>query len=90
MSNDLVVNLDAFKQERVPDAELPVDESLAGGIGSAYAIVGYKGKTWSLRYRSENHLFKTKVKMDDGSITEQLARTIDVVILQAAPGKSKS
>ena len=90
MSNDLVVNLDAFKQERVPDAELPVDESLAGGIGSAYAIVGYKGKTWSLRYRGENHLFKTKVKMDDGSITEQLARTIDVVILQAAPGKSKS
>ena len=90
MSNDLVVNLDAFKQERVPDAELPVDESLAGGIGSAYAIIGYKGKTWSLRYRSENHLFKTKVKMDDGSITEQLARTIDVVILQAAPGKSKS
>ena len=82
MPNDLVVNLDAFKTERVPDAELPVDESLAGGIGTAYAIIGYKGKTWSLRYRGETHLFKRK----DGTLADH----IDVVILHAAPGKSKS
>ena len=82
MANDLVVNLDAFKTERVPDAELPVDESLAGGIGTAYAIVGYKGKTWSLRYRGETHLFKRK----DGTLADH----IDVVILHAAPNKSKS
>ena len=82
MANDLVVNLDAFKTERVPDAELPVDESLAGGIGTAYAIIGYKGKTWSLRYRGETHLFKRK----DGTLADH----IDVVILHAAPGKSKS
>jgi len=90
MSNELV-NLDAFKAQRDPAmAELPADDSLAGGIGTAYAIIGYKGKTWSLRYRGENHLFKTRVKSEDGTITEQLARTIDVVILHAAPGKSKS
>ena len=77
MANDLVVNLDAFKTERVPDAELPVDESLAGGIGTAYAIIGYKGKTWSLRYRGETHLFKRK----DGTLVDH----IDVVILHAAP-----
>jgi len=81
MSNDLV-NLDAFKQERIPDAELPPEDSLAGGIGTAYAIVGYKGKTWSLRYRGETNLFKRK----DGTLVDH----IDVVILQAAPGKSKS
>ena len=78
-----IANLDAFKVQRDPAmAELPADDSLAGGIGTAYAIVGYKGKTWSLRYRGETHLFKDK----EG----QLARTIDVVILHAAPGKSKS
>ena len=56
-----IANLDAFKAERDPLlAELPPDESLAGGIGTAYAIIGYKGKTWSLRYRGETHLFKDK------------------------------
>ena len=82
MPNDLVVNLDAFKTERVPDAELPVDESLAGGIGTAYAIIGYRQGKWSLRYRGETHLFKRK----DGTLADH----IDVVILHAAPGKSKS
>ena len=86
-----LANLDAFKAQRDPAlANLPDDDNLASGIGTAYAIVGYKGKSWSLRYRGENHLFKTKVKMDDGSVREQLSRTIDVVILDAAPGKSKS
>ena len=78
-----LANLDAFKAQRDPStAELPADDSLAGGIGTAYAIIGYKGKTWSLRYRGETHLFKDKAG--------QLTPTIDVVILHAAPGKSKS
>ena len=78
-----LANLDAFKAQRDPStAELPADDSLAGGIGTAYAIISYKGKTWSLRYRGETHLFKDK--------TGQLMPTIDVVILHAAPGKSKS
>ena len=78
-----IANLDAFKAERDPLlAELPPDESLAGGIGTAYAIIGYKGKTWSLRYRGETHLFKDK----DGKLMPE----IDVIILQAPPFKSKS
>ena len=82
MANDLV-NLDAFTAQRDPaSVELPADDSLAGGIGTAYAIIGYKGKCWSLRYRGETHLFKDKAG--------QLTPTIDVVILHAAPGKSKS
>src|SRR5208282_2048359 len=82
MAQDLV-NLDAFKVQRDPSTvELPADDSLAGGIGTAYAIIGYKGRTWSLRYRGETHLFKDKAG--------QLTPTIDVVILHAAPGKSKS
>ena len=82
MAQDLV-NLDAFKAQRDPStAELPADDSLAGGIGTSYAIINYKGKTWSLRYRGETHLFKDK--------TGQLMPAIDVVILHAAPGKSKS
>ena len=78
-----IANLDAFKAQRDPStAELPADDSLAGGIGTSYAIINYKGKTWSLRYRGETHLFKDK--------TGQLMPAIDVVILHAAPGKSKS
>ena len=36
-----IANLDAFKAQRDPStAELPADDSLAGGIGTAYAIIG--------------------------------------------------
>ena len=78
MSTDLV-NLDAFRQARAPDADMPLDEGLAGGIGTSYGIVNYRGKEWSLRYRGETHQFPRNAE-----------NTIDVVILAAAPGKSKS
>lgn len=81
MAND-IVNLEAFKAARTADPDLPMDESLAGGIGTSYGIVGYKGKTWSLRYRGETHLFK--------NAQGELAQAIYVAILHAAPGKSKS
>jgi hypothetical protein len=77
-----IVNLEAFKTQRTPDPDLPMDESLAGGIGTSYAIVGYKGKTWSLRYRGETHLFKNS--------KGELMQSINIVVLHAAPGKSKS
>ena len=77
-----IVNLEAFKAQRTADPDLPMDESLAGGIGTSYGIVGYKGKTWSLRYRGETHLFK--------NAQGELAQAIYVAILHAAPGKSKS
>ena len=78
MSTD-IVNLDAFKTQRVPDADLPLDEGLAGGIGTSYGIINYRGKEWSLQYRDETHPFPRNAE-----------NTIDVVILAAAPGKSKS
>jgi len=81
MAND-IVNLEAFKAARTADPDLPMDESLAGGIGTSYGIVGYKGKTWSLRYRGETHLFK--------NAQGELAQAIYVALLHAAPGKSKS
>ena len=77
-----IVNLEAFKAQRTADPDLPMDESLAGGIGTSYGIVGYKGKMWSLRYRGETHLFKNP--------KGELAPAIYVAILHAAPGKSKS
>ena len=61
---------------------IPERAGLSDGIGSSYAIVGYKGKTWSLRYRGENYNFLR----EDGSPAGHL----DVVILRTAPMKSKS
>lgn len=56
--------------------------SLAEGIGQSYAIIGYRGKTWSLRYRGEEY----NILRDDGTPSGVL----DVIILRAAPMKSKS
>lgn len=61
----------------------PESESLSEGIGSSYGIIGYKGKTWSLRYRGENYVF---TRVDDGSPQAY----IDVIILRSAKQKSKS
>jgi hypothetical protein len=58
-------------------------ESLADGIGSSYAIVGYKGKVWSLRHGGEKYIF---TRPDDNSPTAH----IDVIILRQARVKSKS
>lgn len=61
----------------------PEADSLSEGIGSSYGIIGYKGKTWSLRFRGENHVF---TRADDGSPSSY----IDVIILRAAKVKAKS
>jgi hypothetical protein len=88
MSNDLV-NLEAFKDARAPDPDLPLDEGLADGIGTSYGIIGYKGKTWSLHYRGETHFFKPIIiKHPDGTI--ESIDGIEVVFLAAGPGKSRS
>lgn len=58
-------------------------ESLAEGIGSSYAVVSYKGKVWSLRYRGERYTF---TRPDDGTPVGHL----DVIILAKAKHKSKS
>lgn len=58
-------------------------ESLSVGIGQSYAVLGYKGKVWSLRYRGERKAF---VRLDDGTP----ANYLDVIILGQAKSKSKS
>lgn len=81
MSSALVI---PFANQR-PAAEFldePI-ENLAEGIGSSYAVIGYKGKVWSLRHRGTKYTF---TRPDDGSPTNY----IDVIILRQAHAKSKS
>jgi hypothetical protein len=84
VANGAAGAVDFFKSER-PDAAFTgmKEESLADGIGQSYAVIGYKGKIFSLRVRGENKIF---LRPDDGTP----APYIDVVILRQAPVKSKS
>src|ERR1035437_7557439 len=79
-------NVSAFKGA-VPASSFaglnPQQESLSDGIGSGYAVVGYKGKVWTLRHRGEKYTF---VRADDGSPSAFL----DGIILRDAGHKSKS
>lgn len=61
----------------------PEDESLGGGIGGSYGVIGYRGKVWSLRHGGESHMF---LRPEDGSPMN----FIDVIILRSADIKSKS
>lgn len=78
---------DSFKNFKMPAAFVAalnaVDDSLAKGIGQSYGVIGYKGKTWSLRYRGEK---KNIIRPDDGTPSGH----IDVIILSSAGQKSKS
>lgn len=81
-----VANMDAFKNAKVAAAFAgldPHEESLSDGIGSSYAVIGYKGKTWSIRHRGDKFVFK---RADDGTPVGYL----DVIILRQARVKSKS
>lgn len=86
MTSTDLMNVTAFKG-MTPDAAFaglnPQDESLADGIGSGYAVIGYKGKVWSLRHRGETHTF---IRPDDGSPLAFL----DVIILRSPAVKAKS
>ena len=85
MANDLVdMNVFGKAKPAAVFAKLdPNQDKLSDGIGSGYAVIGYRGKTWSVRHRGEKKNF---VRPDDGSPVGHL----DVVILRAAPHKSKS
>lgn len=80
-----LVNTEAFKggPSQAFAALRPEQDQTAEGIGSSYAVIGYKGKAWSLRYKGEK---KTFTRPDDGTPSS----FIDLVILDAAPVKSKS
>lgn len=78
---------DSFKNFKMPAAFAAVlnaeQDNLAQGIGQSYGVVGYKGKTWSLRYRGER---KNIIRPDDGTPSGH----IDVIVLAQAGQKSKS
>lgn len=79
--NDMVpVNLRNTLSTRLRD--LPVENELGAGIESGYGIIGYKGKTWSIRYRGET----TALLRDDG---DGPRNSIEVVILKSSAHKSK-
>jgi hypothetical protein len=59
------------------------DDNLAEGIGQSYGVVGYKGKTWSLRIRGERHNI-----LDPA--TGAPSPYLDAIILGQAKTKSKS
>ncbi len=83
MANDMTIFTNARPAAAFASLGGEQMESLADGIGSSYAVVGYKGKVWSLRYRGEKHIFTRK---DDGSPTSY----IDVIVLRQGHTKSKS
>lgn len=85
MGQELIIP-DVFKNA-VPSAVFatlnPQEDSLASGIGQSYAVIGYRGKTWSIRSRGER-----KNVLDPVNGTP--AGYLDVVILGQAKTKSKS
>jgi hypothetical protein len=86
MTSTDLMNIGAFAND-LPDAAFaglnPTEESLSDGIGSSYSIVGYKGKTWTLKKNGETYTFK---RPDDGTD----APFLDVIILRSPSYKSKT
>ena len=60
----------------------PVENDLSAGVQTGFAIVGYRGKVWSLRYRGDER----QLMRDDG---DGPRNSIEVVILKAASVVSK-
>jgi hypothetical protein len=86
--------VDIFKSAK-PAAAFAVlggeqQESLADGIGQGYAVIGYKGKHWTIRHDGEQYAFTRQITGDDGIKEEVAMNYIDVIILRSAPSKSKS
>jgi hypothetical protein len=61
----------------------PQEDRLSDGIEQSYGIIGYKGKTWSIRADGQKHNF---VRPDDGT----QAAYIDGVIVGQNKARSKS
>lgn len=59
-----------------------VNDELGTGVSSSYAVIGYRGKVWSIKYQGEElHLMR-----DDG---DGPRNSIEVVLLKASPAISK-
>jgi len=79
MSELIPVNFGAISTKF---AGTPVVDDLSSGIQSSFALVGYKGKVWSLKYRGD----ETQLLRDDG---DGPRGSIEVVILKASQSISK-
>jgi hypothetical protein len=74
-----------FKNAPVPAAFAhlnPEEESLTEGIGSSYAVISYRGKNWTFRYKGSTYTILNPLG--------EPSSYIDVVILRKAKNKSKS
>src|SRR5271154_4559389 len=93
MSQDVMIP-DEFKNAAVLPAFAhlnPEEESLTEGIGSSYAVVSYRGKNWTFRYKGATHLIAYPSNPANPQPTDgQPSNYIDVVILRKAKVKSKS
>lgn len=65
------------------DDTMNEDDNLDAGIGQSYAILGYRGKVWTLRYKGSTYTIQDPQ-------TGRPAQSIHAVILSAAAVKSKS
>jgi hypothetical protein len=84
MTKNSVFAFDRTKQKVASKlAHLTPDSKLGDGVQSGYAVIGYKGKQWSLKYQGETHFFRRE---DDGSQLTYL----DVVIVGSNGNISKA
>jgi hypothetical protein len=62
--------------------EAGANSELGQGVGSSYAVVGYRGKVWSLKYQGTEE----QMMRDDG---DGPRNSIEVVLVKASPAISK-
>jgi len=82
MANEMISK--DFSKYKMADVftKLPVENDLSGGITGGFAVVGYKGKTWSYRYRGEEQV----LMREDGDGPRS---SFDAVIVASAKVLSK-
>lgn len=89
MSNDLILDPNAFKGVAVPTVLKHLraqDDKLGALIGLSYGILHYAGKTWSLQYQGK----RQDIVVPDGPYKGAPVPFIDVVIVGHANAISKS
>ena len=82
MSTELTLPAGFGPAPAVFAGETGVNSELGQGVGSSYAVVGYRGKVWSLKYQGT----ETQMMRDDG---DGPRHSIEVVLVKASPAISK-
>lgn len=81
--NNALVTFDRRNVSKLFGTDAPTQNNLSSGIAASYGFMRYKGKMWSLSYRGED----MPLLRDDG---DGPRNSIEVVILNASPGISKT